>query len=435
MKKFYTLLLIFLIFISCKKESFNNPAEIKKSFTDSALDFLKTKITAAEFNTVNIKSCRVLKYSKNSIGVQVFEKGSDANNFILLKRTAEGFTGDRVKITGIRPAISKEKNGDITLKSLTANTATKFIVEKNKVVQIVTTDDTGSKSIMVNSGGTIVSGRTQSYVLPEVSVGVIVYNIEIDFWSLYWLFNQNSIYNFFYTEASSGNDFYIGGGGSGSDGENDNVVASPNYNPPEHPIANVKDEVKCFTNNNTSTYSISVNVNEPVPGTRGLVNASSNFMVGHTYLTLEQNNSDGSQIIRNLGFYPQNSVKPGADIDVSTFGEDSNTPFAVSLQFSVSASELLTVMNTLIAEQAIPYDMNNFNCTNSAMQALHSININLPSTISNNLLFNGNDPGDLGEDLRGINLDNFSAANGGRKIVRSASGSNSQKAPAKTGGC
>jgi hypothetical protein len=81
------------------------------------------------------------------------------------------------------------------------------------------------------------------------------------------------------------------------------------------------------------------------------------------------------------------------------------------------------------------YDLDHFNCANSAIAALQSININLPDTKSNNVLFSGSNPGDLGEDIKNLNLDKFSTDNGGRKVVRTQSADNSQKPPAKAGGC
>ena len=53
-------------------------------------------------------------------------------------------------------------------------------------------------------------------------------------------------------------------------------------------------------NNGTSTYNVSVNINQPDPGTREIVNPLSAFPVGHTFLTLEQHNADGTSIIRML---------------------------------------------------------------------------------------------------------------------------------------
>lgn len=436
----YTLFLISLLFIGCKKEAIqSNDETIKNIFIDSAVQFLKSKLSAADFNTLNVKSFRILSSKNENIGAKIFEKGLSADHFIILKKETRHFNGNWVSISGINSKISKEHTGSILLQSLDRKLSQKLIVENNEVTQIITTDNTGSKVISLtpskkdfsNSG---ITQRAENYVLPEVVVVAYIHTVQIDFWSLYWLFNQFSYYNSYYTPNDGG----FGGGGSGGGGGYNSipsVVAAPKLYPPDKPVADVKNEVKCFTNNSSSTYSITVNVNQPVPGSREVFDPLASFTVGHTYLTLEQINVDGSKIIRNLGFYPKNLAKPGSEIDKSTFGDDSNTPFDVSLKIYVSGSDFLTVLNNLIRQQSMNYDLNNFNCTNSPINALNSINVHLPSTKSSNVLFSGNNPADLGEDIRGLNLDNFRASNGGRKMARSQNNSNSQKPPSKTGGC
>jgi hypothetical protein len=254
-----------------------------------------------------------------------------------------------------------------------------------------------------------------------------------DYISLYWLFNQDQKLEKCYYQGGGGSEATYGGGG-GTGNNEDNVSIAPEFIPPADPITDIKNEVKCFTNNASSTYSISVNINEPSPGTRDVFSAFSNFRAGHTFLTLEQHNSDGTSIIRNIGFYPKYSAKPGDALDVAVFGEDSNTPFDVSLKISVSGTDFITVIRNL-ENQTMVFDLNNFNCTNSAMSALKSININLPSTKSASALFSGNNPGDLGEDIRNMDLNNFSTSNGSRKMTRTVSNSNNQTAPKRDGGC
>jgi hypothetical protein len=96
---------------------------------------------------------------------------------------------------------------------------------------------------------------------------------------------------------------------------------------------------------------------------------------------------------------------------------------------------LSKVASTLVNQQAYQYDLDNFNCTNSAMDALKAININLPDTKSDEPLFSGNDPGDLGEDIRSLNLNDFSAQNGNVKTIRTVSNSNILYPKGRTGGC
>ncbi len=421
-----------MVFISCQKEILAPVTTVQKSFSDSAIQYLKAKLSDADFYNLDVNSFQVLRLKNKNIGIKIFEKGMSPDNFILLKKDAENFTGNRVSISGIK---SKEHDGNILLEALDKTSNTKFIVENNKVVRIITNDNTGSKISIPKNYSNSISQKTETYVLPEVVIVVYRQAVEIDFGSLFWLFNQAAAYDsyYFYLDNAAGGGG--GGGGGGSNTSNDNVAAAPKTYSPDSPVSDVKNEVKCFTNNSSSSYAITVNINQPVPGSREIFEPLANFPVGHTYLTLQQNNADGSSIIRNIGFYPKNIVKPGSSTDVATFGEDSNTPFDVSLRISVSGSDFNTVVNNLVGQQRLMYDLDNFNCANSAIGALQSININLPDTKSNNVLFSGSNPADLGEDIKNLNLDKFSADNGGRKVVRTQSSDNSQKPPAKKGGC
>jgi hypothetical protein len=98
--------------------------------------------------------------------------------------------------------------------------------------------------------------------------------------------------------------------------------------------------------------------------------------------------------------------------------------------------ELNTVINTLLNQQSINCELNNFNCVNSAAAALAAIKVNLPLTKSGDqTIFSGNNPGDLGQDIRNLNVNTFSQNNGNRKVIRTTSSSNEQKASSKKGIC
>ncbi len=168
------------------------------------------------------------------------------------------------------------------------------------------------------------------------------------------------------------------------------------------------------------------------------MNLGNAHQVGHTYLTLEQDNNNGTKIIRNVGFYPKNYSKPGASEDVSIFGEDSQTPSSVILKITVNSTDFNTVIQKVKSDANLDYNLDWYNCSTSVIDDLHSININLPSTIrDNNIIapFTGNNPGDLGEVIRGLNLTTFSQQNGNRVMTRNVSGSNSLMPPVRTGAC
>lgn len=443
MKQIYSCLFIGLFLISCQKEDIS-PVTYQKSFSDSAIAFLKEKLAVADFNVLDVNSFQVLQIKNQNTAIKFFEtanpetKGT-TETFILLKRIGKTFTGQRVTIAGV--STSKKHTGFILLETLEKRFIQKYIVINNKVTNKQSSATSRANAICDVPEPTDAQPTLQKHIqqkidncqLPEVVITAYVSSGSMNFYSLYWMSGQSSSYYYYYTPGYGGGS--VSGGSNGSNGQDYGAVAAPEFSSPDKPISNVKDEVKCFNDNATSTYTITVNVNQPVPGKRDVFEPLEAFPVGHTYFTLQQKNPDGSSITRNIGFYPKNSVKPGSATDVGTFGEDSNTPFDVSLKISVSGADFITFVNTIISQQRLMYDLDNFNCTNSAIYALQSINMHLPETKSNNVLFSGNNPADLGEDIKNLNLDKFSADNGGRKVVRSQSADNSQKPPAKAGGC
>lgn len=440
MKKsfFYFSFIPILIFSACKKQNINFlPNQTQDLFFDSSVHFLKTQLTTQDFSKLNLETKKVLRYHGENIGLQIFEKNESPKKYILLKKDNGSYTGNWIDMSSLKLSKDSAYNGTVYIKSINNDTQVNLEVKNNHVSQVIKTSSILQQTQVINYVPTYKKHNSYSrenegtIELPDI----VIYwgGPDQDYTSLYWLFNQDKKFEKYYYQGGGSSETTNGGGGStGNNG--DNVTIAPEYIPPTHPITDIKTEVKCFTNNVTSTYSISVNINEPSPGTRDVFSPFSSFQAGHTFLTLEQHNTDGSSIIRNIGFYPKYSAKPGDPLDVAVFGEDSNTPFDVSLKISVSGSDFVTVIRNL-QNQTMVYDLNNFNCTNSAMSALKSININLPSTKSVSALFSGNNPGDLGEDIRNMDLNNFSASNGSRKITRTVSNSNNQVAPKRNGGC
>ncbi len=75
-----------MIIISCKKENLNFAINIQPSFSDSAIQFLKAKLSDSDYKTLNIKTFTVLRLRNENIGIKIFEKGKSADNFIILKK-------------------------------------------------------------------------------------------------------------------------------------------------------------------------------------------------------------------------------------------------------------------------------------------------------------------------------------------------------------
>jgi hypothetical protein len=443
MKLYSTLITVSIIFFfcSCKKEkTISASANVSNPFFDSAVQYLKSTLSQNDFDKLDIAKTKTIVSKGQNFGVEIFEKGENDNKFILLKNINANYSGNWIDISRLTKSSLRFSSGTIILKSINNNSVTTLVVDSNKVIEMDKTSNNNSSALKTYFKSRQYSTRpdnlslleTTTPVLPEVIIYYDPYGgSSVDYYSWYWLFDQSTPDSYSYFNSSS-----TGGSTAGSSGAgNTNVVVAPKYSSPNEPITDINKELKCFTNNSTSTYDISVNINQPDPGTRDIVNALSAYPVGHTFITLQQQNADGTSIVRTIGFYPKNSVKPGSETDQSIFGDDSQTPYDVSLDFSVTGTEMNKVINRILGQQALQYNLDEFNCTNAAMDAMESININLPSTKSDSELFSGNDPGDLGQDIRGLNLNNFSAENGNRKITRTTSNSNNQYSKGRAGGC
>ena len=438
-------LAIILVFAGCTKDFKNiNPDNSHSPQLDSIAQFLKTNFPD-QVSKLKLESIQELFYHKENIGYQIFDK-SDSKKFLVIKKVLLGYSGNWIDLTELTKSPSNSYSGKIRMKPLDNEINSDLIVENNKVVRVEKWDKALSRIIEVdpfqaqktlNKSWSHRDGMNsqEEILLPEV---IIVIN-KMDYLSLYWILNDYNSYSFLYIQngdpSSSGG---LGGttGIPNQNTQNENIIALPVYTGPKNPITNLSDELKCFTVNSKSTYSISVNVNQPRPNSRDKVDPSNNFAAGHTFFSLEQVNSDGSKIIRNIGFYPKNSVYPGNFEDASIFGDDSDTPFSVSLKVTVTAAEMITVLNSMKEQQSVPYNLENSNCVSSVTSSLEKINIHLPMTSSGiEYLFKGVNPGDLGQDIRNLDLNQFQAKNGNRKVVRSTSEKNNYQPSQKKGSC
>ncbi len=401
----------------CTKHDAPHKELLTQYYVDSAKDRLKVLLPKDHFEKINVDEPDVIRFEGDRMAVRFWEKGSDQKRFVLMRSADGKFTGVSADVTGLRLDISGKVSGKVFITDLVTQSERMYEVANNRVSGVQATgNDPGVKTDdpPTNHRSMISTPDNPQNLDDFVLQGYTTMQL---YYSLYWLFAQNSDFTYCYTPERS----YL----SGSYTTNfSDMEIIPVVDSPDHPIYNVQEELKCFTITGKATYTVTVNVNQPLANTRNLVNPFINHQVGHTYLTLQEQLSDGRIVARNVGFYPKHSAKAGNTIDQATFGDDSYTTNSISLKISVTSSEFNEVINNIKNQENYLYDLNNFNCTNSALSALHSINILLPSTIKSTVFFRGNNPADLGQDLRQLNLKEFSSQNGGRKVIRTISEKN-----------
>jgi len=188
--------------------------------------------------------------------------------------------------------------------------------------------------------------------------------------------------------------------------------------PPDKPIVDPYQYKRCFQKETNSTYRIILYVDQPQSGTRALaadrdgttalalVDIASKT-VGHTWIVFEQTNSIGRIIRRAIGFWPGGSITPGSTSVKALLGNDEGREFDVSLELGLVPDAFFNLLNDCSNGSTEMYDLNTNNCTGWAMDKIYEhTSISLPKTMGSwgFGLVSGPTPGNLGEDIRQMDL-------------------------------
>jgi hypothetical protein len=212
-----------------------------------------------------------------------------------------------------------------------------------------------------------------------------------------------------YSSVSSGDYSDVGGGGGGA--------SMIQIAPPNNIISSLPNYFSCFTNVGGSdySYSVSVCVDQPDPGTRtpwaiqdasGSSASNNPVNTGHAFLILTET-SGSSVITRNIGFYPATKVSPYSQASATAGGvynNDQAHEYNISGTMNMTNAQFFQILNYCEDNSAMTYNLNTNNCTTFVLNAMAQAGINLPRTIGSWPGGSGDDPGDLGEDIRTENI-------------------------------
>src|SRR5581483_7193720 len=192
-------------------------------------------------------------------------------------------------------------------------------------------------------------------------------------------------------DACGGGSSYsgVGGGGGMSNTNKANLAAAPVVLSPTHIIVDIQDYLKCFQSTPGATFQVTVCVDQPSPGSRNPwvisftdgASGSGATSAGHTYLILTENMPDGRSITRNVGFYPSKNVTPFSTPVPGVLNNDEVSPFNIAGQYNINNTLFFAMLQYIINAAGDYYQVNTFNCTNFALDALAAGHIYLPHTI------------------------------------------------------
>ena len=186
---------------------------------------------------------------------------------------------------------------------------------------------------------------------------------------------------------------------------------------PKSPITDIKAYFGCFSNEKGAKYQVTLCVDQPYPGSRqpwrfaSATSSSGGSLIdaGHSFLIFKEITANGTNITRNVGFYPDNPyVAYFLNTTQGMLGNDQYHQYNVSGAFPVTNPQNFFDMLNYVSQGNVTgymYNLNTNNCTTFAINTLASGGINVPATMGNwSFGGHGDDPGDLGEDLRTKNI-------------------------------
>ena len=115
---------------------------------------------------------------------------------------------------------------------------------------------------------------------------------------------------------------------------------------------------------------------------------------------------NGSTVVQTFGFYPSQSADPFNPQVSGAWMDDSNHAYDVSATMNLNAVQFSKVISQILNFGTPTYHLDTMNCTDAAIRICNSMGMNLPDTYGSWDIGGGSNPGNLGQDIRGMSNSN-----------------------------
>jgi hypothetical protein len=391
----------FLLF-SCNKniydDNFQTNSGNKINFiTDTIKKVANLSLNESQLNSYDWTKPICFKLKNDSL-IFIIKNKVTEGEFLIVQNTEKGYDLNKIEII--------KSNNYLTILN-------ESVKNKNKVEKLFLNGkfvDTDKLNIKSNSVEKTKSNFIGGNTLPEVVVtGYLNNNTFTDFYSLYWLFNQNPLYYNVYipitASYSSSGPTYIIDYQIAYEIEFDDRLTRNNVN-----IQKLKN---CFDqiSSTGATYKLDLCTDIPI-NTR----PDYNLLVskpGHAFLQITKSNQNTS-ITRSFGFYPDaQNFNTLLDQVNSVIKEDNSHEFNAKISMDLNESQFQYFMNysynlSILKNQ---YNIQSYNCVNYALDCFNSVRnsaykINA-DYVSITDLFNGKTPSSLYRRLESMKNNNF----------------------------
>lgn len=369
--------LAFSIFvISCQKEM-NTSDEL--TYLEQVKINVKDSLASNDFSSLDFSRTIRTEIDEQYL-LRVSQKGKPlANDFVLLETDKRGAILRGLIIHMERTPLLNEDpskyNGVISASSLRRNTAINSKIVNGFITAFPSS--TNQRSLVV---------PRPKNELPDVVVTCYITSRGISFsdWiSLQSLFGGISgIYDNL-DGTSTGGDYGGGGGSSGSSGPvagGGGGSIEIDYEPDDIPAIDITKYLKCFASipDNGAECSIEILADIPVDKDPQMFFNYSNGSPGHVFLQIKKSNG-GKSVSQNIGFYPNQGWKtllnptPINSKCVDNQGHEYNA----GLKRNMTPTQLKGLLaNMEYAAKNKQYDIDDYNCTDFALEIFNSISGN-----------------------------------------------------------
>lgn len=387
MKHFLLIAVATLTLLGCKKEM----ADTNDLYLENVKMNLADSLSASHFEALDFSNS--LKSTVDSVSLYVlrvpFKGKSVSEDFVVVKTTKEGKVKEgsivhhEGKVTHyLEGAVNRKRwDGNITMLSLSGQ------------VKLASPIVNGYITLLHSNINTRTSSLAPEHILPEVIIVSTIHSGGIS-WSS-WMMVQSFFLDYGIGGSWGGYygsmyDSYGGPGGGGSSGGGGSTGGGPTNDPPilidveyfdEHDAIDIEKYIKCFTSipDAGATCSIEIFTDIPVDSDPNKIFDIGTRSPGHTFIQIKKSNGAQSTV-QNIGFYPKTGFKnvlTNAPID-GKFVDDGTHEYNASLFKSLTpealASTLIKIQNLA---GFIKYDVDNYNCTDFALDVFNKTGFNL----------------------------------------------------------
>ncbi|WP_423737893.1 hypothetical protein [Chitinophaga caseinilytica] len=389
MKKFVLLPLIALVLVTyfacTKNEAPFTPESFKDPFVSEAANFVKGQVSTSEFESLDLQGYSLMKKNeKEVIGVRFNVKGKDGKQFAVVGKTASGLTGNWVDVSELDANASK--NGTLATRSFSGDKRSNVSFTEGRVTKVNSTVNGKSKTTVLRYGpngerlktstGARISGpdSEEGIWLPEVTVYGYYNNYSVSYFSLFYYFNQSPSYTYTYQTTDP---YIYGYGGGGGGGSSTAVVELAPVEILSGPSVDLNKRINCFGNvptNASTTYSMTVYTDIPEDGNPTTVLYGTN--PGHAFVTLTKTNGSTS-VSQTFGFYPANGLKSITfDNVTSKIVNDASHEYNAKITIpSMTEAQFNNATSTALTKSGNSYDLNDYNCTDYAVDIFNSVSV------------------------------------------------------------